>query len=188
VVKRVVPDVPGGRDGWEVVRLADGDRVVAALALTTGDEELVFVTSDARLLHYPASVVRPQGRAAGGMAGIAAGEAGVVFFGAVDARRDDLVVATAAGASGAFAGSGAGTVKVTPFAAYPGKGRATGGVRCHRFLRGEDVLVAAWVGPGPALGAEESGAPVALPAVDARRDGSGVAVRGTLTALGGCPL
>jgi DNA gyrase subunit A len=186
VVKRVVPDVPGGRDEWEIVRLADGDRVVTALALATGEEELVFVTSDGRLLHFPASAVRPQGRAAGGMAGIAAGTAEVIFFGALDTGRDDdLVVATAAGASGAFAGSGASTVKVTPFTAYPGKGRATGGVRCHRFLKGEDVLVAAWVGPGPALGAEESGAPVALPDVDPRRDGSGTPVRGTLTALGG---
>jgi DNA gyrase subunit A len=187
VVKRVVPDVPGGRDEWEIVRLAEGDSVVAALGLTTGEEELVFVTSDARLLHYPASAVRPQGRAAGGMAGIAAGSARVVFFGAVDPARDDVVVATAAGASGAFAGSGATTAKVTPFARYPGKGRGTGGVRCHRFLTGEDVLLAAWVGPGPALGADASGAPVALPAVDPRRDGSGAAVRGTLTAMGGVP-
>ena len=35
------------------------------------------------------------------------------------------------------------------------KGRATGGVRCHRFLKGEDILVLAWAGarrpalPGP---------------------------------------
>jgi DNA gyrase subunit A len=187
VVKRVVPDVPGGRDEWEIVRLADGDRVVAALGLGSGEEELVFVTSDARLLHFPAAAVRPQGRAAGGMAGIAAGAAEVVFFGAVDPGRDDLVVATAAGASGTFAGSGASTVKVTPFDLYPGKGRSTGGVRCHRFLKGEDVLVAAWVGPGPALGADDSGAPVVLPDVDPRRDGSGTPVRGTLTALGGVP-
>ncbi|MGF1655108.1 MAG: DNA topoisomerase (ATP-hydrolyzing) subunit A [Actinomycetales bacterium] len=187
VVKRVVPDVPGGRDEWEIIRLADGDRVVGALGLVTGDEDFVFVTSDARLLHYPASMVRPQGRPAGGMAGIAVGDARVVFFGAVDRGRDDLVVATAAGASGAFAGTGASTAKVTPFAEYPGKGRGTGGVRCHRFLKGEDVLLAAWVGTGPALGADDSGRPVALPDVDLRRDGSGAAVIGTLTTLGGVP-
>ena len=29
-------------------------------------------------------------------------------------------------------------MKVTPFSEYPAKGRATGGVRCHRFLKGED--------------------------------------------------
>ena len=31
--------------------------------------------------------------------------------------------------------------KVTPFGEYPGKGRGTGGVRCHRFIKGEDVLL-----------------------------------------------
>ncbi len=33
-------------------------------------EDLVFVTSDAQLLRFAASAVRPQGRSAGGMAGI----------------------------------------------------------------------------------------------------------------------
>ena len=30
-------------------------------------------------------------------------------------------------------------MKVTPYEEYPAKGRGTGGVRCHRFLKGEDV-------------------------------------------------
>ncbi len=64
-------------------------------------------------------------------------------------------------------------MKVTPFAEYPPKGRATGGVRCHRFLRGEDELVFAWAGASPALAAADSGAPVDLPEPIARRDGSG---------------
>ena len=66
-------------------RLEDGDEVVGAVELRTGDEELCFVTSDAQLLHFPASLVRPQGRSGGGMAGVklAAGER-VVWFGALD--------------------------------------------------------------------------------------------------------
>ena len=36
-------------------------------------------------------------------------------------------------------------VKVSPFGAYPAKGRATGGVRVQRFLKGEDTLLVAWV-------------------------------------------
>ena len=59
-----------GKDSWEVIRLADGDEVVGAVELATGDEELCFVTSDAQLLHFPASAVRPQGRSGGGIAGI----------------------------------------------------------------------------------------------------------------------
>src|SRR5690606_2472031 len=140
-----------GRDEWEVIGLKDGDEVVGAVELRTGEEELCFISSDAQLLHFPASVVRPQGRSGGGMAGIklTAGEH-VAFFGAFDPADADAVVVTASGSSTALPGTEAGAVKVTPFSEYPGKGRATGGVRSHRFLKGEDTLVAAWAGPGPA--------------------------------------
>ncbi len=37
-------------------------------------------------------------------------------------------------------------------AIYPAKGRATGGVRCQRLLKGEDALLLAWVGDGAADG------------------------------------
>jgi DNA gyrase subunit A len=64
-------------------------------------------------------------------------------------------------------------VKVTPFSEYPAKGRGTGGVRCHRFLKGEDTLVFAYAGPGPVRAAAASGAAVELPEATGRRDGSG---------------
>jgi DNA gyrase subunit A len=66
------------------------------------------------------------------------------------------------------------SVKVTPFAQYPAKGRATGGVRSHRFLKGEDGLVLGWVGSRPA-GSTANGSAVELPSPDPRRDGSGAA-------------
>ena len=78
-----------------------------------------------------------------------------------------------------------GSVKVTPFSEYPGKGRATGGVRCHRFLKGEDTLVFAWAGPAPARAAAASGAPVDLPEADGRRDGSGTPGSQPITACAG---
>jgi len=62
VVKRVNPEQLANRDAWEVIRLADGDQVVGAVELRTGEEELVFLTSDAQLLHFGAAAVRPQGR------------------------------------------------------------------------------------------------------------------------------
>ena len=81
VVKRVVADYPQNKDSWDVVGLKDGDRVVGAVELASEDDELVFVTSDAQLLHFGASAVRPQGRSAGGMAGVrlAAGRPGGVL-------------------------------------------------------------------------------------------------------------
>ena len=77
------------------------------------------------------------------------------------------------------------SVKVTPLHEYPGKGRATGGVRCQRFLKGEDVLVLAWAGPAPAVGATDTGQPVGLPDPVGRRDGSGEALRQQLAVIGG---
>jgi len=175
VVKRVNPEVLG-RDEWEVVSLKDGDEVVGALELTTGTETLCFITSDAQLLHFGADAVRPQGRSGGGIAGVRVtpGEH-VVWFGAIDAEAPEgSVVVTASGSATALPGTEPGAVKVAPFSEYPAKGRATGGVRCHRFLKGEDALVFAWAGTAPARAAADSGAPVELPPATGRRDGSGV--------------
>jgi DNA gyrase subunit A len=198
VVKRVLPDYPPNRDEFELITLKDGDRVVGAVQLSGESAELVFIASDAQLLRFAASSVRPQGRAAGGMAGVrlSAG-ASVTWFGAVDADAaagtpsgppgtySPAVVVTVAGSAGALPGAAADSVKVTPMHEFPGKGRATGGVRCHRFLKGEDTLVMAWAGPAPAVGATDSGAPVELPPPVGRRDGSGVALSGPLAVLGG---
>jgi DNA gyrase subunit A len=190
VIKRVAPDYPQNAADFEIIALKDEDRVVGAAQLTDDAQDLVFVTSDAQLLRFGAAAVRPQGRSAAGMAGIRlAPGASVVWFGAVDPAPGDPacapVVVTVAGSAGALPGTSAVTVKVTPYAEYPPKGRATGGVRCHRFLKGEDVLVLAWAGPGPGHGATEAGTPVELPPPDGRRDGSGTRVRHPLAALGG---
>jgi DNA gyrase subunit A len=197
VVKRVAPDYPQNAAEFDVIALREGDRVVGAVQLADEDCELTFITSDAQLLRFPASSVRPQGRGAGGMAGIRlAPRASVIWFGAVDpaagvqdaasdAPASGPVVVTVAGAAGALPGTMAAAVKVTPFAEFPPKGRGTGGVRCHRFLKGEDVLVLAWAGAGPARGATEAGTPVELPPSVGRRDGSGERVRHPLAAIGG---
>jgi len=183
VVKRVVADYPGNRDDWELIGLKAGDAVVGAVELVTGDEDLVFVTSDAQLLHFPASSVRPQGRSAAGMAGVklAAG-ARAVFFGAIDPAAANLVV-TSSGSAAALPGTTAGSLKVTPYAEYPAKGRATSGVRCHRFLRGEDTLVLGWVGRSPARAAAANGVALDLPEATGRRDGSGLPATTPISAI-----
>jgi DNA gyrase subunit A len=94
------------------------------------------------------------------------------------------VVVTVAGRSGALPGTGGGSVKVTPFAEYPPKGRATGGVRCQRFLKGEDGLIQAWIGLSPVIGVTESGVVVDLSGMTGKRDGSGNAITRLLTYLG----
>jgi DNA gyrase subunit A len=155
-------DWPVRSDEFDVIGLKDGDEVVAAAWLTTGDEEFVFVTSDAQLLRFPASLVRPQGRSGGGVAGITLrGDAHVIAFSAVH-PKDKPVVVTYTGKTG----------KTAPLADYPGKGRATGGVRCHSFLKGEDRLTVAGVTDAP-VGCTAGGNPVDLPPSHGKRDGSG---------------
>jgi DNA gyrase subunit A len=184
VVKRVVPDYPPNRDEFEVIGLKEGDRVLGA-ATVAEDDDLVFITSDTQLLHFSASNVRPQGRAAGGMAGIklAAG-AKVIWFGALDPSRESRVV-TISGSSSALPGTQTGSIKVSDYAEFPAKGRATGGVRSHRFLKGEDTLIMAWAGPAPVKAATATGKPLDVPAELGRRDGSGEKLPAALPTLGG---
>ncbi|MGW5867909.1 DNA gyrase/topoisomerase IV subunit A [Streptomyces sp. NPDC055239] len=185
VVKRVVPDYPSHKEELEVITLKDGDRIVGAAELRTGEEDLVFITDDAQLLRYQAAQVRPQGRAAGGMTGIKLADGvKVISFVAVDPAVD-AVVFTVAGSRGTLDDSVQTTAKVTPFDQYPRKGRATGGVRVQRFLKGEDCLSFAWAGPTPPLAAQRTGLPAELPEIDPRRDGSGVSLAKPVAAVAG---
>src|SRR6202035_445967 len=93
VGKRVLPDYPANGDEFELIALRPGDRVVGAVQLAAETDELVFITSDAQLLRFPASAVRPQGRAAGGMAGINLGaDARAVHFTSVPVDEKDAAV------------------------------------------------------------------------------------------------
>lgn len=188
VVKRVVVDIPSNKDSWDVIRLDDGDRVVGAVRLddaTAERAEFVLVTSDGQLLRFPATGVRPQGRAAAGMAGIKLGAgAEVIFFNAFVPDGNAALV-TISGSRSALPGTDAGHVKVTPLAEYPPKGRATGGVRCHKFRAGEDALTLAWAGVGPPRAATASGVPADLPDEFGKRDATGVAGAIPIMGLGG---
>ncbi|MFJ2257359.1 DNA topoisomerase (ATP-hydrolyzing) subunit A [Streptomyces sp. NPDC087844] len=185
VVKRVVPDYPSNKEELEVITLKDGDRIVGGAELRTGEEDLIFITDDAQLLRYQASQVRPQGRPAGGMTGVKLTDgAKVISFTAIDPAVD-AVVFTVAGSRGTLDDSVQTTAKLTPFDQYPRKGRATGGVRCQRFLKGEDCLSLGWAGPAPARAAQKDGTPAELPEMDPRRDGSGVSLAKTVSVVAG---
>ena len=158
----MLPDYPQNRDEFELITLKDGDRVVGACVGSYPANRRSWCSSRPTRScsgSRPLWCARRAG-AAGGMAGVrlAAG-ASAVWFGAVDADAaagtpsgppgtySPAVVVTVAGSASVLPGTAAGSVKVTPLHEFPGKGRATGGVRCHRFLKGEDLLVAAWAGP-----------------------------------------
>jgi len=183
IVKRVSMVDSPLRPDFEVISLKPGDEVVGA-ASAAENTELVFVTSDAQLLRFAASAVRPQGRSAGGMAGIKlSANAEVIFFGAVESAAD-AVVATVSTSAATIAGTDPGRAKVSLFSEFPGKGRATGGVRAHAFLKGEDLLSIAWVGPSPALAVGSDGATRALPDAGAKRDASGAPLDAVIGSIG----
>jgi DNA gyrase subunit A len=183
IVKRVAATELGSKHDIEIIALKDGDRVIGAAPASDG-AELVFVANDAQLLRFDASSVRPQGRSAGGMAGIRLTPgAEVIAFDVVGATAFDAVVVTIAGSSSALAGTDAGSAKVSLFSEFPAKGRATGGVRAQRLLKGEDALTLAWVGSDPrAVGTD--GATRALPEPGAKRDASGTPLDGPVGAVG----
>jgi DNA gyrase subunit A len=113
---------------------------------------------------------------------VTAGER-VIHFGVVEAEASDVVVVTIAGSTQALLGADAGSGKVSDFAEFPSKGRATGGVRAQRFLRWEDTLTLAWVGTDArAVGAD--GAARVLPGPGAKRDASGQPLEGVIGAIG----
>ncbi len=181
VVKRVLAEYPP-KDEFEVISLKDGDSVIGA-ALAQDSDELVFVTNDAQLLHFSAENVRPQGRPAGGMAGInLSDKASVIYFGVVSDTAS-AVVLTAANASDVIPGTDPGSAKLSSLDEFPGKGRATGGVRAQRFIRSEDQLYAAWVGTNPAALASD-GRPVELPTELAKRDASGALLSNVIGSVG----
>ena len=199
VVKRWNRESPTTMDSWSVIDLKDDDEVLAA-AEARDEDRLVFVSTDSSLLTFEAKNVRPQGRTAGGMAGIRLAEGcsvaafAVVPDGKVTWNYEEgenglfsasgAVVLTVAGDSEALPGTENGAAKVTPLEMYPTKGRGTGGVRSQRFLKGQDTLILAFVGAYPLHASTQSGAPVELPKPDMRRDGSGTDLSAPITVVG----
>ncbi len=185
VVKRLTANDWANKPDFEIIALKPGDEVVGAVQ-GSEEDELVFVASDAQLLRFPAATVRPQGRTAGGMAGIKlATGVSVVFFTSLPAdSADTAVVATIASSSLTLPGTDPGSAKVSAFSEYPAKGRATGGVRSHRFLKGEDLISLAWVGGAPARALGIEGSPRTLPETGARRDASGVMLDAVVGSIG----
>jgi len=183
VVKRVAAGAWPAKPVFEIIALKPGDRVVG-VGQDSDDAQLVFATSGAQLLRFPAAAVRPQGLGAGGMAGISLQPGDrVAFFGSVPSA-DDAVVVTISAPDGTLAGADPGRGKVSLLRDFPAKGRATGGVRAHAFLKGESVLSLVWVGRGPALANGPAGEVRTLPEAGAKRDGSGVPLDGVVAVVG----
>lgn len=124
------------KSGRPVIKLADRDRLIAALPAPSSSD-LMLIASDAQTLRTPLDGISIQGPAAKGVAGIGLkGNARVTGAGIVDPGQELSVV---------FTVTDQGTAKSTSVAEIPSKGRGTGGVRITKF-RGETRIEYAWVG------------------------------------------
>lgn len=164
VVKIASPVWPMRSDDFSIMNLDADDEVLAARWVDdVKNTDLVFVSSDSSLLTFSAEKVRPQGLSGAGMAGIKlAAEQKVVAFSVVTAAEKAETMVTT------YTGS---TIKTSAFSEFPAKGRATGGVRSHKFLKTENALVLASVSVGGLLYASD-GREVPLPK-PSKRDASG---------------
>ncbi len=170
-VKRFTGPLPDKQE-ISLIALKELDEVVG-IAEAAEDSELVFITSEANLLVFPASSVRPQGLPASGMAGMNIQSGRAIYFGV---GSSDSVVATVSNSSMALGGTDAGSAKLTQLSAYPRKGRGAMGVRCHKFLKGEDQLYFASIASATPTLFDLDNNPISGPSVDTRRDGSGSAI------------
>lgn len=164
IIKIVSPEYPTRQEDFPIIGLNPKDEVVGARwSASIEDKTAVFISSDSSLLKFPASKVRPQGRNAGGVAGINLEEGQqVIAFNLVSDA--DAIVATFTGI----------TVKSTPLNLYPPKGRGSKGVRSHKFLKGESELKLASI--GKEVVALSGVKKVKLPEISPKRDGSGAAI------------
>jgi DNA gyrase subunit A len=136
VVKRLDASTLPSRLPTSVIALRDSDVVVAAFS---GPEEfdLVLVSSDGQVLRTPLSKIRPQGRTAGGVAGMRLNDGAHVVGAGLATPGAHVAVL-----------SDAGGVKLTPVDDYPAKGRGGAGVRGVRLRGQETVILRALVAPG----------------------------------------
>ncbi|MGV2820997.1 DNA gyrase/topoisomerase IV subunit A [Brevibacterium casei] len=190
VVKRVSVAGRPNKSEWDAIALKGKDTVIGVAQPRDIDASLaVFVTSAAQLLAFDAAGLRAQGWNASGVAGIKLGaEAKAIFFGAVPREPDEemslSVVTIASGEN--FYGAPSSSIKVSEFVEFPTKGRATSGVRAHKFLKGETELSLAWVGDSPQAAAQAGGART-LPGEMSRRDGTGSPLESKIDVIGTLP-
>lgn len=181
-VKRITGDwLPKAE--FDIISLRPGDQLIGA-ELSADSDELIFVTDDAQLLRFNAGAVRPQGRGAAGMSGIKlANEAKAIYFTSISPTKATQVL-TAANNSDSLGAVDSGSAKISLLTEFPSKGRATGGVRAHKFIRDENQLYFAHVGNSPLLAASSSGKPLEIESVLAKRDASGTPLSATIISVG----
>lgn len=182
VIKRIQVDAFPLKSGNSIISLKESDSVIG-IAPATDSDDVIFITSDAQLLRFSAEAVRPQGAAAGGMAGIRVSDTSRVIYFTAGHEKDAQVV-TISSSLNTLLGTDAGRAKISLLTEFPSKGRGTGGVRAQTLLKGEDILALAWAGSGTPRASSLDGMPRELPIELAKRDASGTLLDGDIAFVG----
>ncbi len=123
-------------DGLQDMRLADSDRIVAAL-ISRGQGEYLISTDTAQTLRFADEQLRAQGRVGQGVAAMALGQRASV----VSASYLDSEQANASSLVSLLVVTENSFVKNVPVGQYPQKGRATAGVVTTELLERDRVLL-----------------------------------------------
>ena len=138
IIKRLeAAEVLDAAPGASLIALADRDRVACAF-VAPDDADAVIATGDGRALRIAVSSVRPQRRAAAGVAGITLHDDSVPVGAGVVTPDSVLVTATATGGGGHGDG-----VKATLCSELPTHRRGGQGVLVVKLAPGERVVAAA---------------------------------------------
>lgn len=137
----------------DVMNLPSSDKILFACE-SKDDMFFVFITDNANLLRFKVSNVNKQGRTSGGVAGIKLAKDADVLYATISNENDTVVSAAAK------------SIKTTLLSEFPEKGRGTQGVNCHKFVKGEEKLMNAYVGAKP--NAKAKGKAISLPKPSAR--------------------
>ena len=154
-----------GTDGVPVMSLKDADDQVVAAFTPADADSAAIVTAGGRLLRIAVDKVRPQGRAAGGVAGVALSDGDeVVAAGAVEADASQIVVVLTDGEN----------LKASSAEDYPMKGRGTSGVRCIAMKSADSRVTSALVTNETWSALTASGKTLSTSVDLVKRDASGV--------------
>jgi DNA gyrase subunit A len=129
-------------DGMQDMKLAEGDRVAAAL-LSLGRGEYLVTTGNAQTLRFSDEGLRAQGRVGQGVAAITLAPGAQVVSASY---LDGDLLANTANTLSLFVITGNGLAKKVPLEQYPQKGRATSGVITTELIGDDRVLLSLIVG------------------------------------------
>jgi DNA gyrase subunit A len=161
VKKTALPEYDSPRTGLIAINLRKDDELID-VKLTEGSDEVFLVSRSGQAIRFKESLVRPMGRATGGVIGMRVGADDRVIAVGLASEGEEMISVTEQGYG-----------KRSPLKDYPPKGRGGKGVIGHQITNKTGALAGAYVGSKDIdmFVISSSGQVVRVPAGDIRRVG-----------------